>query len=128
MAIVLIIEDDPKLFVPLRRILEAEGGKDIIVAKDCRKGLQKALKNHPDLIILDSTMPKKDGHKMLAELRQDKWGSGAQVLMLTDDPSIENLNNCLQLGVKHYFIKTELSLSQLCKLVKSGIEKNEKPA
>src|SRR5260370_23439846 len=53
----LIIEDEPEMVVALRDNCEFEGF-DVLVAADGAEGLDKALSQHPDGILLDVMLPK----------------------------------------------------------------------
>ena len=80
MSRILIIEDE----LPMRRGLEdclsAEGYR-VFSAADGESGLQRALAEQPDLILLDIMMPKLDGFAVAAELR--RLGRITPILMLT---------------------------------------------
>jgi DNA-binding response OmpR family regulator len=52
-------------------------------AVDGRDGLDKAKSEHPDLIVLDISMPKESGIKMYRNLHDTKELSGIPVVMLT---------------------------------------------
>ncbi len=56
----------------------------LLEAKDGEEGLAIALREHPDLILLDLMMPKMDGMTMLKKVRADEWGRGVPVIILTN--------------------------------------------
>ncbi|MCX6718938.1 MAG: response regulator [Candidatus Taylorbacteria bacterium] len=79
-----MIEDDAALRSLLhdKFILE---GFEIIEAKDGEEGLAMALREHPDLILLDIILPKMDGITMMKKLRQtDEWGKKVPIILLTN--------------------------------------------
>src|SRR3989338_8177678 len=80
---ILIVEDEKPLRDALQHTFEAEGF-EVMTAGDGRAGLTKALEKKPDLILLDIVMPKMNGTTMLSELRQNIWGRGAKVIVLTN--------------------------------------------
>lgn len=51
-------------------------------AKDGEEGLELALKEKPDLILLDVIMPKMDGMTMMKKLRKDNWGKKVPIILL----------------------------------------------
>jgi len=65
---ILVIDDELEVVTRLKNILTSHGYL-AITALDGIEGLQKALDEIPDLILLDIVMPKKSGFKMLAELK-----------------------------------------------------------
>lgn len=76
---ILIIDDDDELCELVSEYLTAEGF-EVESVNDGESGLQKALRNKQDLVILDVMLPKKNGFDVLRELRQT---SKIPVLMLT---------------------------------------------
>ncbi|MBI4428808.1 MAG: response regulator, partial [Ignavibacteriales bacterium] len=60
---ILIIEDQKDMVTGLKFNLEARG-YDVVAAYDGESGLQKAVAEHPDLVILDVMLPKRDGYDM----------------------------------------------------------------
>lgn len=76
---VLIIDDDEELCELVSEYLTVEGF-DVTSVNDGETGLQKALEEERDLIILDVMLPKKNGFDVLRELRLH---SQTPVLMLT---------------------------------------------
>jgi DNA-binding response OmpR family regulator len=77
---ILIIDDEEQLIKGLTLYLASEG-YDVISALDGREGLNKALRESPDLILLDLILPEKDGLDVCRELRQK--GVATPVIMLT---------------------------------------------
>ena len=66
---ILIIEDELAMRTALADLLSAEGYR-VLSAADGERGLQRALEEKPDLILLDIMMPKLDGFALCAELRR----------------------------------------------------------
>jgi two-component system response regulator CpxR len=76
---ILIIDDDEELCELVSEYLTVEGFQ-VEAVHDGESGLQKALRDEQDLVILDVMLPKKNGFDILRELRQT---SKIPVLMLT---------------------------------------------
>jgi DNA-binding response OmpR family regulator len=76
---ILIVEDEPAMVAGLRDNFEYEG-YDVISAEDGVSGLDKALSDNPDLVVLDVMMPGTDGIDVLRRLRT---GSDVYVILLT---------------------------------------------
>ena len=66
---VLIVEDEEGLLEGLSHNFKFEG-YDVLTAKNGTEGLKMALKQKPDVVILDIMLPEKDGFTVLKELRQ----------------------------------------------------------
>lgn len=115
--IVLIVEDEELQAGAIR--MAFENGINALVAKNGIEGLEMALKEHPDLIILDLVMPKMDGFEMFDKLREDPWGADAKVLVLAD---LSDQEECfVNKGPVEYFEKTDMSLQKLGEKVKEMI-------
>jgi DNA-binding response OmpR family regulator len=66
---VLIVEDEEGLLEGLAHNFRYEG-YDVLTARTGPEGLKMALKQKPDLVVLDIMLPEKDGFTVLKELRQ----------------------------------------------------------
>jgi DNA-binding response OmpR family regulator len=80
LAKVLIIEDEPNMVLGLKDSCEYEG-YEVAVARDGKEGLEKALTERPDIILLDVMLPLMSGIDVCRTLR--KRGSETPILMLT---------------------------------------------
>ena len=99
---VLIIEDEAPMRTALADLLAAEGYR-ALTAADGERGLERALAEKPDLILLDVMMPKLDGFALCAELR--RLAHSMPVLMLTAKGQIEDRVVGLDAGADDYLIK-----------------------
>jgi DNA-binding response OmpR family regulator len=117
---VLIVEDE----LPMRQALVSkfqDAGFKTLEAGDGEEGLKIALKEHPDMIILDILMPKMDGISMLKELKKDHWGNAAAVILLTNISDSARLAEALELGIEDYLIKAEWKLRDLVEKVNNRL-------
>ncbi len=117
---VLIVDDEPTLGEILAAKLD-EAGFETILARDGNEGLEMALAQKPDLILLDIVMPKMDGITMLRELRQNEWGKTAAVIMLSNLNTAEAVERSLAEGVYDYLVKVDYSLDDLSAIVKKKL-------
>jgi DNA-binding response OmpR family regulator len=102
MSRILIIEDEAPMRTALTDLLTAEGYRALSAA-DGESGLQRALDEKPDLILLDIMMPKLDGFALCAELR--RLALTVPVLMLTAKGQIEDRVTGLDAGADDYLVK-----------------------
>ena len=72
-----------------------------------------ALKEQPDVILLDIIMPKMDGITMLKKLREDAWGKEAKVILLTNLSSNEKLAEVTAQGSHEYLVKTDWKIEDV---------------
>ena len=74
-------------------------------ATDGEEGLAAAVREKPDLIILDISMPVMDGIAMLTKLRQKVEYAQTPVIMLTAWSDQERVLQASELGVRDYLVK-----------------------
>lgn len=99
---ILVIEDEKKMALFIKRGLEEE--RYIVeTAFDGQTGLEIALHNQFDAIVLDVMLPKRDGFAVLSALRGA--GNATPVLMLTARGNTEDRVSGLDLGADDYMAK-----------------------
>jgi CheY-like chemotaxis protein len=84
LATVLICEDEPALRELIR--VSLRGPYVIAEADDGEQALEMARSRHPDLVILDVMMPRRNGIEVLRELRADVALAETPVIVLTAQP------------------------------------------
>lgn len=105
---VLLVEDEEMLQRMYKTFL-GNHGYVMLSAYDGEEGLQTALREHPDVILLDIRMPKMDGMTMLSKLRQDSWGKDAKVIILTNlDADDKILKDVIASHPSYYLIKSNI--------------------
>jgi DNA-binding response OmpR family regulator len=105
----LLIEDETPLRTAIRDALVDEGWR-VHTAADGREGLEKALSEKPDLIVLDIMLPKLDGLSLCRQLRE--LGHAVPVLMLTARGMVDDRVEGLDAGADDYLVKP-FSLAEL---------------
>ena len=99
---VLIVEDEVRLAETLRDLLDTEHyAAD--VCHDGESGLDNALSDIYDLVVLDAMLPGMDGFTLLQRLRQE--GHTVPVLMLTARSGVEDRVRGLDSGADYYLTK-----------------------
>ena len=99
---ILIVDDDDEI----RELLEfdiAQSGYFVDTAKDGLEGLNKALNNTYDLILLDVMMPKMNGFDVCKNIRQAKLA--IPILMLTAKGTIDDKTEGFDCGADDYLVK-----------------------
>jgi DNA-binding response OmpR family regulator len=99
---VLIVEDDAALGLFLQKGLKLEG-HEVTWVGDGETALVHAEEHRPDLIVLDLSLPRKDGTEVLAEL-SGRFDETA-VLVLTGRSHVEERVKCLNLGADDCLLK-----------------------
>lgn len=98
----LIVEDEKDLLMTMKELLTCEGFL-VDTAANGVDGLDNALSGIYDLIILDITLPKKNGFEVLQELRSN--GITSSVLLLTAKSETEDKVNGFKYGADDYLTK-----------------------
>jgi CheY-like chemotaxis protein len=110
---VLIIEDDEIIRRSYVKLLQIEN-YEVHEAADGQKGLEAALQQKPDVILLDLLMPEMNGETMLEELRKDSWGKDAKVIILTNfDKPKAIYETLVQNNALNYLVKANTNIKQL---------------
>ena len=79
---ILVIDDEP-LVVEVLKIRLRMNNYQVITACDGVEGVERALREKPDLIILDIVMPGLDGYQVCQKLKEDGKTKTIPVIMLT---------------------------------------------
>ena len=78
---------------------------DIVEAENGMEGLALAVKEKPDLIVLDITMPVMTGIEMLEKLKGEKELKDIPVIMLTAESGKEAVTKAVRMGIRDYIVK-----------------------
>ncbi|WP_088013428.1 response regulator transcription factor [Gottfriedia acidiceleris] len=99
---ILVVDDEEHILTLIKFNLE-QAGFHVVTATDGEEGLQKAIEEKPELIVLDLMLPKKDGMEVCKELRLQR--NTTPILMVTakDDEFDKVLG--LELGADDYMTK-----------------------
>ena len=118
---ILIIEDEKKLVEILEKALRSERYA-YEVAYDGEEGYQKALKGNYSLIILDLSLPKKDGLDVCRELRAKSIHT--PIIMLTARGVMEDKVKGLDVGADDYLLKP-FSLDELFARIRAVLRRRK---
>ena len=101
---ILVVDDEATILELVRAALEA-GHYEVSVAGNGQEGLNSAIGQQPDLILLDVTMPIMDGFQLLAKLKNDERTKKIPVVMLTARDEAESVYLSQQLKANEYLMK-----------------------
>jgi two-component system phosphate regulon response regulator PhoB len=122
---ILIVEDEPDLAGLVALNLQRAGFEPLI-AHDGLTGLNLALKQRPDLVILDLMLPAKDGYAVFKDLRRDPRTAHTPVIILTARAQTEDRIFGLEAGADDYLTKP-FSPRELILRVRSVLRRAEPP-
>ncbi|MEY4723149.1 MAG: hypothetical protein RLZZ324_662 [Candidatus Parcubacteria bacterium] len=120
---VLIVDDDAFLSGIYATKLDMEGF-EVVSARDGEEGVKTALKELPDLILMDVLMPKVDGFEALKKIKADPTTAKIPVIMLTNLGQKEDVEKGLSEGAADYLIKAHFVPAEAVAKIKKvlGIE------
>lgn len=86
-TLVLAVDDEPDVLRLVEIKLKKEGF-DVLTARDGQEGLERALADHPDVVLMDVRMPSVDGVRATRELRSSDGSSPVLALTTFDDDEV----------------------------------------
>jgi DNA-binding response OmpR family regulator len=122
MAKILLVEDDTNLQEIYSARFMAES-YDVITANDGEEALATAVRERPDLIVLDVMMPKISGFDVLDILRSTPETKDTKVIMMTALSQDSDRLRGENLGVNKYLIKSQVTLEDVVNAVKQELAK-----
>lgn len=113
---VLLVDDDDAIAKMYSTVL-GRNGYAVRVAGDGWSGLGEALRNPPDVLLLDLQLPYLDGHTVLELLRQQATTRTLPAAVLTNHDSPGARRRSQELGALAHLVKCETTPARLCALV-----------
>jgi len=104
MAKILVI-DDSRVVVYMAKTILSKQGFQVLLAQDGEAGLQTAMSEHPDLILLDLVLPGLDGYQVCRLIKQEIATRDIPVIMLTSKASPADKVRGLEMGAADYLTK-----------------------
>jgi DNA-binding response OmpR family regulator len=102
--LVLVADDEPDILDLITFRLE-RAGYEVLRARDGEEALQLATERHPDLAVLDVTMPKLSGYDVTQQLRMEDSTREMLVILLTARVQDADVARGLESGADDYLKK-----------------------
>ena len=112
-----VIEDEPSI----RNLYETKlnlDGFQVQTAKNGLEGLELVQTFQPHLLLLDLMMPEMNGDEMLRHLREQEWGAGVRVIILTNISRDEAPSILRFLRVDRYIVKAHYTPAEVVQVVR----------
>ena len=122
MSRILVIEDELPMRAALVDLLQANGYR-AIAAVDGVAGLERALEEKPDLVLLDVMMPGLDGFTVCREIRRRM--AALPMIMITAKGQVDDRVNGLDAGADDYLVKP-FSSRELLARVRAALRRAER--
>jgi DNA-binding response OmpR family regulator len=117
---ILLIEDSKTIVKALASMLEANGFQPI-TAGDAESGIEKALLEHPDLVIMDTVLPGMNGFDACQTIKAKMGNNPPPIIVMTGDIGAINSAKARASGADDYVAKTSdfsLLFDAIRKLIK----------
>ena len=109
---ILFIEDEPALQTAFTDAI-TDSGYQTFSALDGEIGVNVAIKEMPDLILLDLILPKMDGFAVLESLKKNLETAHIPVIVLSNLGEAGDVQRAIELGAQSYLVKTNYDLAEV---------------
>jgi len=121
---ILIVDDEPNILHLVSKFLRCQG-YDVITAASGEEGLEKAINEKPDVILLDVNMPIINGYQMLNYIRNNPELKDIPVIMLTAFSEAEDVNTAVSYDITDYITKP-FDFVYLCEKITQALQSGRK--
>ena len=118
-ATILVVDDEPQIRRVLRSTLSSSG-YDVIEAKDGQQAIETAIREHPDLILLDVNMPEMSGFETCSKMR---LSFSTPIIMVTVRNSEHDKILALDSGADDYVVKP-FAIGELLARVRAALRRS----
>ncbi len=112
----ILIVDDSRTALMMTSVIVSKGPYEVLTANDGLDGVAKALREKPDLILMDVMMPKMDGFEAVKRLRDEEPTRSTPIIMVTTRGENENLQLGYESGCSDYVTKPINSVELMAKI------------
>jgi DNA-binding response OmpR family regulator len=112
----ILLVDDSSTVLLMERMILSKSEYDVVTAKDGQEGLEKAVAEKPDLILMDVVMPRMDGFEACRRLRELDQTKAIPVIMVTTRGELASLEAGYASGCSEYVTKPINGLELLAKV------------
>ncbi len=120
MARILIVDDTEIVRKALERAV-TKMGHSAVSTSDAVEALAMAVKDPPDLALLDFRMPRLDGAELFEEMRASLGDRCPKVLFISATPSEEVMRSVERIGRPAGYVKKPFHLDDLVRVVREAL-------
>ncbi len=118
---ILIVEDDKMISSMYETKLKQED-YEVLVAENGAQGLELAVQEKPDVVLLDIILPQMDGFTVLQEMRSNDNLKNIPIIMLTNLGTSEDQEKGKRYGATDYWVKASLTPAQVSEKIKEFLQ------
>lgn len=104
MSRILVVEDSPTVLYTVSRML-TEGGHQVLTATDGEAAMSLAIREHPNLVLLDVILPKLNGYQVCRRMKSTPATAQIPVIMITSKTKDNDRRWGLEQGADDYVTK-----------------------
>jgi DNA-binding response OmpR family regulator len=112
----ILLVDDSSTVLLMERMILSKSEYDVVTARDGQEGVEKALSERPDLILMDVVMPRMDGFEACKKLREQDGTKAIPVIMVTTRGELSSVESGYASGCNDYVTKPINGLELLAKV------------
>ena len=116
----ILLVDDSKTALMIEKMLLGKASYDVITASDGHEGVQKALSERPDLILMDVVMPGLNGFQATRAISRDPSTRAVPIILCTSKSQETDKIWGLRQGARDYIVKPVKREELLAKITAFG--------
>ncbi|HHU76348.1 MAG TPA: response regulator [Firmicutes bacterium] len=101
---ILLVEDEKNIILGVKTCLEV-ANYDVLVVEDGEEAIETAIREKPDLILLDLMLPKLDGYAVCQDLKSREGTNNIPIVVLTAKVEEESRKRAMEVGADSYMTK-----------------------
>ncbi|MFA5055689.1 MAG: response regulator [Dehalococcoidia bacterium] len=117
---ILLVEDEVSFRTIYQDMLES-GNFNVLTAEDGEAGLNIALTQKPDLVLLDLNLPKLHGFEVLKKIRANESTGNMPIIILTVQGSDKEIKQGTDLGATDYLVKGLVTAMETFKRINAAL-------
>jgi DNA-binding response OmpR family regulator len=124
----ILVVDDTELIRMIYRDRLRQEGYEVVLASDGIEGLQTAVSEQPDLVLLDLVMPRQNGLDTLRQLKEDPRTQNIPVIILSNRDDQEEIKTGLRLGAEDFLKKVGAAPTEVTEKIKLVLSRSDEAA
>ena len=112
----ILLVDDSQTVLMMEKMILRRTAYQLLTASDGVEAVQTAIKELPDLILMDVVMPKMNGFEAVKQIRATAETKDIPIIMVTSRGEEENVRTGFESGCNEYVTKPINTLELLCKI------------
>lgn len=113
MKVLLVDDDQLDRQLVIRSLKKSEISAHVTEAKTVEEGLQLYSADQYDVVLLDYSMPKRNGLDMIIEIRNDTQSYNTAIIIISSAENEALAIDCLKAGAQDFLLKSDITATHL---------------